>query len=380
MPKKKSSPAKIPSPTRGDYPPGVSQDDGSDTGTADAASILMSPLAEAQDLLAPPLPIGPLDHSLPDSPSNADAFVASASGAGQHGPLRAESLLALLAPAHTGGSDFASWFAQHFDSSAALRERLVKMHRLNSSLMREWVDLLAYSWPRSESVRVSPQFGLKLLEVLSSSLPADFVKPFLMFLPTGFEVSSHLTLIPPNTRKLRPFDFAIKDAVFSKLRARCRDKGLPGDWPFLVNEAFFSVLGERVVALTDLGKLLPLGLLYHLGARKDLLKLLPLDFQSCLSSVAPLSHGDLQSILAHGAHSVTDADSMFSRFQSLAPLFFVQPLREEQVKPLQDLVSFLAPQLTLAVEPSHELAYNAQELNKLCKLIFFRLLIQSNLI
>ena len=120
----------------------------------------MSPLAEAQDLLAPPLPIGPLEHSLPDSPSNADAFVASASGAGQHGPLRAESLLALLAPAHTGGSDFASWFAQHFDSSAALRERLVKMNRLNSSLMREWADLLAHSWPRSEYARVSPQFVL----------------------------------------------------------------------------------------------------------------------------------------------------------------------------------------------------------------------------
>ena len=96
--------------------------------------------------------------------------------------------------------------------------------------MRDWVDLLTYAWSMSESVHVSSQFGLQLLEVLSSSLSADFVKPLIMFLLTGFELSSHLTPMPPNVRKLRPFDFAIKDAVFSKLRARCRDKRLPGDW------------------------------------------------------------------------------------------------------------------------------------------------------
>ena len=124
--------------------------------------------------------------------------------------------------------------------------------------MRNWIALLTYAWSMSESVRASSQFGLKLLEVLSSSLSAEFVELFLMFLSTDFEVSSHLTPLPPTVRKLRSFDFAIKDAVFRKLRARCRDKRLPGDWPFLVNEAFFAVLGERVVALTDLGKLLPL--------------------------------------------------------------------------------------------------------------------------
>ena len=87
---------------------------------------------------------------------------------------------------------------------------------------RNSVALLTYAWSMSESVRVSSHFGLQLLEVLTFSLSTDFVKPFLMFLPTGFEISSHLTPMPPNVRKLRPFDFDIKDAVFNKLCARCR--------------------------------------------------------------------------------------------------------------------------------------------------------------
>ena len=99
--------------------------------------------------------------------------------------------------------------------------------------MRNWIALLTYAWSMSESVRASSQFGLKLLEVLSSSLSAEFVELFLMFLPTDFEVSSHLTPLPPTVRKLRSFDFAIKDAVFNKLRMRCQDKRLPGDWPSL---------------------------------------------------------------------------------------------------------------------------------------------------
>ena len=37
---KKNSPAKSPSPFRGESPPGVSQDSGADTGAADAAPLL----------------------------------------------------------------------------------------------------------------------------------------------------------------------------------------------------------------------------------------------------------------------------------------------------------------------------------------------------
>ena len=366
---KKNSPAKSPSPFRGESPPGVSQDSGADTGAADAAPLLPNPRAEAQNSEAPALSFGSTVQPLLDPPSGAGDFVANDSEAGRPGSLGAKSLLLLLDPSQPSDSDFALWFDQHFDSSPDLSGRLVEMHRLNSSLMRNWIALLTYAWSMSESVRASSQFGLKLLEVLSSSLSAEFVELFLMFLPTDFEVSSHLTPMPPTVRKLRSFDFAIKDAVFNKLRMRCRDKRLPGDWPSLVNEAFFAVLGDRVIALTDLGKLLPLGLLYHLGARRDLLKLLPKKFHSTLSSVAHSSRGDLRSILAHGAISVTDADTMFSRFQSLGPLLFVQSLCKEQVGPLQDLVSLLAPYLTPAVEPTHELGFYAQELDNLCKLV-----------
>ena len=69
---------------------------------------MTNPLAEAQDSLASALPFGPLEQSLPDSPSGAGAFVASDSGAGRHDSLGAESLLALLATFQPCGSDFAS--------------------------------------------------------------------------------------------------------------------------------------------------------------------------------------------------------------------------------------------------------------------------------
>ena len=240
---KKNSPAKSPSPFRGEFPPGVSQDSGADTGAVDAAPLLPNPRAEAQDLEASALSFGSAVQPLFDPPSGAGAFVADDSSAGQPGSLGAKSLLPLLDPSQPSASDFALWFAQRFGSSPDLSGRLVEMHRLNPSLMRNWIALLTHAWSMSESVRASSQFGLKLLEVLSSSLSAEFVELFLMFLPTDFEVSSHLTPLPPTVRKLRSFDFAIKDAVFNKLRMRCRDKRLPGDWPSLVNEAFFAVLG-----------------------------------------------------------------------------------------------------------------------------------------
>ena len=171
------------------------------------------PRAEAQDSEAPALSFRSADQPLLDPPSGAGDFVANDSGAGRPGSLGAESLLLLLDPSQPRDSDFALWFDQLFDLSPDLRGRLVEMHRLNSSLMRNWIALLTYAWSMSESVRVSSQFGLKLLEVLSSSLSADFVKPFLMFLPTGFELSSHLTPMPPMVRKLRPFAFDMKDEI-----------------------------------------------------------------------------------------------------------------------------------------------------------------------
>ena len=215
---------KIDSPAGGlGSPAVVSQASGADTGAADAAPPLPNPRAEAQDSEAPALSFGSTVQPLLDPTSGAGDFVANDSEAGRPGSLGAKSLLLLLDPSQPRDSDFALWFDQHFDFSPDLRGRLVEMHRLNSSLMRNWIVLLTYAWSMSESMRVSlPQFGLKLLEVLSSSLSADFVKPFLMFLPTGFEISSHLTPMPLTVRKLRPFAFDMKDVVFKKLRARCR--------------------------------------------------------------------------------------------------------------------------------------------------------------
>ena len=43
---KKNSPAKSPSPFRGESPPGVSHDSGADTGAADAAPLLPIPRLE----------------------------------------------------------------------------------------------------------------------------------------------------------------------------------------------------------------------------------------------------------------------------------------------------------------------------------------------
>ena len=153
---KKNSPAKSPSPFRGESPPGVSQDSGADTGAADAAPLLPNPRAEAQNSEAPALSFGSTVQPLLDPPSGAGDFVANDSGAGRPGSLGAESLLLLLDPSQPHDSDFAFWFDQHFVSSPDLCGRLVEMHRLNSSLMRDWIALLTYAWSMSESMRVVP--------------------------------------------------------------------------------------------------------------------------------------------------------------------------------------------------------------------------------
>ena len=80
---KKNSPAKSPSPFRGESPPGVSQDGGADTGAADAAPLLPNPRAEAQVSEAPALSFGSTDQPLLDPPSGAGDFVANDSGAGR---------------------------------------------------------------------------------------------------------------------------------------------------------------------------------------------------------------------------------------------------------------------------------------------------------
>ena len=141
---KKTSPAKAPSPARvrGVSPPGVSQDSGTDSGAADAAPPLPDPRAEAQDSEAPALSFRSADQPLLDPPSGAGDFVANDSGAGRPASLGAVSLLLLLDPSQPSDSDFALWFDQRFDSSLDLRGRLVEMHRLNSSLMRNWIALL----------------------------------------------------------------------------------------------------------------------------------------------------------------------------------------------------------------------------------------------
>ena len=93
---KKNSPAKSPSPFRGESPPGVSQDSGADTGAADAAPLLPNPRAEAQDSEAPALSFGSTVQPLLDPPSGAGDFVANDSEAGRPGSLGAKSLLPLL--------------------------------------------------------------------------------------------------------------------------------------------------------------------------------------------------------------------------------------------------------------------------------------------
>ena len=128
---KKNSPAKSPSPFRGESPPGVSQDSGADTGAADAAPLLPNPRAEAQDLEAPALSFGSAVQPILDPPSGAGAFVANDSSAGQPGSFGARGLLPLLDPSQPSASDFALWFAQRFGSSPDLSGRLVEMHRLN---------------------------------------------------------------------------------------------------------------------------------------------------------------------------------------------------------------------------------------------------------
>ena len=102
---KKNSPAKSPSPFRGESPPGVSQDSGADTGAADAAPLLPNPRAEAQDLEAPALSFGSAVQPILDPPSGAGAFVANDSSAGQPGSFGARSLLPLLDPSQPSASD-----------------------------------------------------------------------------------------------------------------------------------------------------------------------------------------------------------------------------------------------------------------------------------
>jgi hypothetical protein len=278
------------------------------------------------------------------------------------------SLLAMLDPSQTPGSPFALWFQNFFDSSPSLRARILSGHAANPQLMLAWIALLFYAWDASDVPRASAEFGVTLLALLAHSVSVPFLQPFLLFVPRSFSAQAHLTAMPPSLIP-RAFDKEIPDSVFDSLRKEIRHGHLPGDWPFLVNEAFFAVVSERVVALTDLNKISPTALLKHLGAHEDFIKFLPPGIRTTLMTQAATSQGDLRSIMADGAGRVSDIDLMLARHAPLEPLLAAQHLTEEQATHLNHLVSLISPSLTPATQPSHELAFYTREMDNLCKCI-----------
>jgi hypothetical protein len=327
----------------------------------------------------PPAQHGPSDRDSAASVSLADMFAPSQQeplentedsddSAGENEEPLQDSLLAMLDPSQEPGSPFALWFQKFFDSSSSLRARILSGHAANPQLMPAWIALLFYAWDASDVPRASAEFGITLLSLLGHTVSVTFLQPFLLFVPRSFSAQANLTAMPPSQTP-RAFDMEISDSVFNTLRKEIKHGNLPGDWPFLVNEAFFAVVGERVVALTDLNNISPTALLIHLGAHEDFVKFLPPDIRTKLMTQAATSQGDLRSIMADGAGRVSDIDLMLSRLAPLEPLLAAQHLTREQATHLNHLVSLISPSLTPATQPSHELAFYTREMDNLCKCI-----------
>ena len=327
----------------------------------------------------PPAQHGPSDRDSAASVSFADMFAPSPQeplvnaedsddSAGENEEPLQDSLLAMLDPSQTPGSPFALWFQNFFDSSSSLRARILSGHTANPQLMLDWIALLFYAWDASDVPRASAEFGITLLSLLAHSVSVTFLQPFLLFVPRSFLAQAHLTAMP-QSQSPRAFDMEIPDSVFNTLRKEIKHGHLPGDWPFLVNEAFFAVISERVVALTDLNNISPTALLIQLGAHEDFIKFLPPDIRTKLMTQAATSQGDLRSIMADGAGRVSDIDLMLSRHAPLEPLLAAQHLTGEQATHLNHLVSLISPSLTPATQPSHELAFYTREMDNLCKCI-----------
>ena len=114
--------------------------------------------------------------------------------------------------------------------------------------MLAWIALLFYAWDASDVPRASAEFGVTLLTLLAHSVSVSFLQPFLLFVPHSFSAQAHFTVMSPS-KSPRAFDNDIPYSFFDSLRKEIKHGHLPGDWPFLVNEAFFAVVSERVVAL-----------------------------------------------------------------------------------------------------------------------------------
>ena len=331
-------------------PPGSLRSDGDHVASASLADMFSAP-----------------SHEVVGEASHGDGFDAI-SGGSPDVDSSLPPLLPILDSAPVYESPFLDWFEANF-AVPDCRARLLSNHAAQPQLILDWLGLLYTAWRASTTPRASAAFGMQLLGVLLTSLPASFIKPFLMFYPPRepagppalTQVASHV----------KPASYAGKiDAhTFDALRAHVKDGYLSGNWQHVVNDCFDKALGHgHIITFTDLGTMTPLALMHQLGAGYDISKFLPSDLRSSAPPPTDSPSGTLQSLLADGAGRKSDKDILLSRFGQLQSLLVPHRLTSTQVEQLQCLVSLLSPGLQ-DIPSSTLISHTAHAMNNLCSFI-----------